>query len=96
MKEGSLVNGTNGNARAGRVEFLKQKLDADRAALAAEMVKRAKRQQRENEKLQAVIGGAVLKACAQSPEFKLMICQTALCNITDDAARKFLTGRGWL
>jgi hypothetical protein len=89
---------TNGNGTQGpsRIEFLKQKERAIRAALSAEMVKRARREQRETEKLQSLIGGAVLKACARSPEFRLMIAQKALCNVTDETVRRFLADRGWL
>jgi len=85
-------NGNNGN---GRIEFLQKRLEENRAALAAEMEKRAKREKRETEKLQSVIGGAVLKAAGLSPEFRLMV-QEALCNVTDDKARRFLADKGWL
>ena len=89
---------TNANAstREMRIELLKQKERDIRAALSAEMVKRAKREKHETEKLQSLIGGAVLKTCAQSPEFRLMIAQTALRNVTDETARRFLADRGWL
>jgi hypothetical protein len=87
-------HGNIGNG--GRIEFLRQKLEADRAALAKEMMARARREKRQTEKLQSLIGGAVLKTGAQSPDFRLMIAQTALCNVTDDKARHFLTDRGWL
>jgi hypothetical protein len=78
-----------------RIEFLKEKLDQDRAALACEMAKRAKRQRRENEKLQAVIGAAVLKACQSSADFQTMISQTALANVTDEKSRRLLSERGF-
>jgi hypothetical protein len=93
MNETTNGNGNNGKSR---IDWLKRKLDDDRAALALEMSKRAKRQRRENEKLQAVIGAAVLKACAQSADFQLMISQTALCNVTDDKVRRLLAERGLL
>ena len=86
-------NGNNGN---GRIEFLQKRLEENRAALAAEMEKRAKREKRETEKLQSVIGGAVLKAAGLSPEVRLKICEAALCNVTDDKARRFLADKGWL
>ena len=89
----NMNNGAKGN---GRIEFLKQKERDIRAALAAEMVKRSRREQREMEKLQSLIGGAVLKAGIESEEFRLMIARTALCNVTEEKARRFLADRGWL
>lgn len=85
--------GVNGNSR---IEFLKQKEREIRAALAAEMVKKAKREKRETDKLDAVLGAAVRKTGAESPDFRRMIAQTALINITDDKARRLLAGKGWL
>jgi hypothetical protein len=79
-----------------RIEFLQKKLEENRAALAAEMVKRAKREKRETDKLDALLGAAVRKAGAECPEFRLMIAQTALGNVTDDKARRFLAEKGWL
>jgi hypothetical protein len=90
------MNANNGTKRNDRIEFLKQKDRDIRAALAAEMVKRARREQRETEKLQSLIGGAVLKVGSESEEFRLMIARTALCNVTDEKARRFLAERGWL
>jgi hypothetical protein len=79
-----------------RIEFLRAKERDIRAALAAEQLKLAKRQHRETVKLETLLGSAVHKAGALSPEFKLMIAQTALVNVTDDKARRFLTEKGWL
>ena len=79
-----------------RIELLKKREAATRAALAAERMKLVKREKREIEKLESLIGEAVVKAAALSPEFKLMITQTALCNVTDDKARRFLAGHQWL
>jgi hypothetical protein len=58
-------------------------------------VKRAKHENKDLKKEDSILGGAVRKAAAGSPEFKLMLCQTALCNVTE-AERRFLAGRGWL
>ena len=88
-----MENHTNGNPR---IDFLKQKEREIREALAAEQMKVAKRQKRETEKLESIIGSAVLKAASLSPEFRLMISQIALGNVTDDKARRFLSQKGWL
>jgi hypothetical protein len=47
------------------------------------------------DKLDALLGAAVRKTGAESPEFRLMIAQVALVNITDEKERRFLAGRGW-
>jgi hypothetical protein len=78
-----------------RIEFLREKLEADRAALAAEMVKKARRDKRDTRKLDLLLGGAVRTAGAQSPDFRLMIAQTALVNV-NGKERQFLAARGWL
>jgi hypothetical protein len=88
-------NGTKGNSNAARIELLKQKLEKHRAALAAEQLKLAKQNQRESEKMQSIIGAAVLKVAAASSDFKLMIIQTALANVSDEKQRQFLADRGW-
>jgi hypothetical protein len=85
---------TGGKNGDGRIEFLKKKLDEDRAALAAELVKRAKREKRETEKLDRLLGRAVRKTGAGSSDFRRMIAQTALCNLSDDE-RRWLKGKGW-
>lgn len=46
---------------------------------------------RENERLQNIIGGAVLKACQSSVDFKLVNAQSALATVTDVKSRRMLT-----
>jgi hypothetical protein len=87
-------NRTGGNGN-GRIEFLKQKDREIRAALAAELVKKAKREKRETDKLDAVLGAAVRKTGAESADYRRMIAQTALCNL-DEKTRAWLAGKGWL
>jgi hypothetical protein len=84
------------NNPTARIDLLKQKERDIRAALAAEQMRLTKRQQRDTERLERILGGAVLKAAALSPDFKLMISQTALCNVADDKARRFLAEKGWV
>ena len=79
-----------------RIEFLKQKERDIRAALAAEQMKLAKRRQRDAKRSWMLLGEAIDKTAALSAEFKLMIVQTALVNVTDEKARRFLAEQGWL
>lgn len=78
-----------------RIEYLRQKERDVRAALAVEQMKVAKRQKRETERLESIIGAAVVKAAAVSPEFKLAVAQVALVNVSDEKQRRFLADRGW-
>jgi hypothetical protein len=77
-----------------RIDLLKQRERDIRAALAAEQMKLAKRRQRDTERLERIIGGAVVKAAAVFPQFKAVIAQTALREV-DGKTREFLTARGW-
>jgi hypothetical protein len=85
------TNGTNG-----KLEALRKREAALKVALAAELVK----QQKAKAKLQArefsVVGEALCKYAAQSPDFHLMLRQVLQTAVTDDASRKFLALRGWL
>jgi hypothetical protein len=91
------AGGEEGNQimKADRIEFLKQKERDIRAALAVEQVKLVRRQKLLAEKEQSLIGMAVVKAAALSPEFKLAVAQVALVGITDEKQRRFLAERGW-
>jgi hypothetical protein len=82
----------NGKAR---LESLLAKEKQLHQALAAERVKLAKREKREAEKEEALIGAAVIKAAALSREFKLAVAQVALVKVTDEKHRAFLRSRAW-
>jgi len=79
-----------------KIEILRKREAALKAAIAAEQVK----QQKAKAKLQArefvTVGEALCKYAAQSPDFHLMLRQVLQTAVTDDASRKFLAGRGWL
>jgi hypothetical protein len=85
---------SNGNGPTARIELLRAREKQIREAMAAEQMKIAKRQRREAEKEQSILGGAVVKAAAVFPQFKAMVAQTALRDV-DDKTREFLTARGW-
>jgi hypothetical protein len=54
-----------------------------------------RREARAAQKEQSLIGAAVVKASAALPDFKTMLCQTALAYIIDEKERRFLSDRGW-
>ena len=86
---------TNGN---GKIEALRKREAALKAAIAAEHV----RQQKAKAKLQArefaAVGEALCTYGSQSPEFHSALKQMVAAAITvaNEAARKFLSSRGWL
>jgi hypothetical protein len=88
-------NGTNGN---GRIEFLKQKLAENRAALAAAVVQQARSKQRDDAKLDARLGRAVRQVAARSPEFHAEVKTQISAEFADESPkiRRWLTDRGWL
>lgn len=89
-----MSNGTNGDN--GRIELLRQKERDIRAALAAELVKKAKREKREGEKLASIVGRVVCEQAAQDPEsFGLMLKQVLDTGATN-REREFLRLKGML
>lgn len=73
---------------------LSKREDGIRARMAALREQRRKREQRDVEKEQTIVGAAVIKAAALSPQFKLAIAQVALTSVSDEQ-RRFLADRGW-
>ena len=69
--------------------------DVIRARMAALREQRRKRELQVVEKERSIIGAAVVKAAAVSPEFKLAVAQVALVNVSDEKQRRFLADRGW-
>jgi hypothetical protein len=67
-----------------------------KAALAAVKVKKQKWEEALIKREFATVGESLVKYAGQSPDFKLMLKQVLASAVTDEAARKFLAGRGWL
>lgn len=88
-------SGTLGN---GRIDFLRQKLETDRAALAAEMVKLARHKQRDNAKLFTHVGRAVCQVAEQSPDFHATVKQKISPVLTAETEKvcRWLKDKGWL
>ena len=93
-----MSNEPKGHGRGGRIEFLKQKLEADRAALAAEMVKLARWKQSDDAKLFAHVGRAVCQVAAQSPQFHAAVKQEISPVLTAEGEKvcRWLKDKGWL
>jgi hypothetical protein len=86
-------NGTNGNDK---ILALRKREAAIKAALVAEQVRQQKAKAKLAAREFALVGEALCKYAAQSPDFHLMLKQVLASAVTDDVARKFLIGRGWL
>ena len=85
--------GTNGDAR---IEALRKREQAIKAAIAAEQIRRQKRREKDDARLFAIVGEALVKNAAQSPDFRLMLKQVLQSAALRETDRAFLAGKGWL
>ena len=92
------VNETNGNGNGNgaKLNRLLERQKEIEAQLAEEKLRLAKRKQKDNKKLYALVGGAVCDAAERSPDFHLMLKQTLGGAVTDAAAGRFLDARGYI
>ena len=86
------MNATN----VSKIEILRQREAALRAAIAEEKVRQQKSRERIEAREFAMIGEALVKYANQSAEFRTMLKQVLPTAVTDDKARVFLAKRGWL
>jgi|SRR5271165_1308790 len=91
---GNGVSVTNGNPRLEALLERQKQLDA---LLAAEKLKLAKRKQKDDRKLFAIVGRSVCQAAEQSPDFHLMLRQTlaGLGGVLTEGEQNFLKAHGW-
>ena len=86
-------HGTNGNVR---LEALRQREAALKAAIAAEKVRQQKRKEKMDARVFAIMGEALTRYAERSPDFRLMLRQVLQSAELRDADRAFLTANGWL
>jgi hypothetical protein len=88
---------TNGNNNGkGRIEALRERERQIRAAIAAETVKRKKREFKEFERLKNIIGGALLASAAEDTAFAHHLRERlAKCAVVE-GEKTFLRAKGWL
>lgn len=85
----------NGN-RNGRIETLRERERQIRAAIAAETVKRKKREFREFDRLKLIIGGALLASAAEDTAFAQHLRERlAKCAVVE-SDKNFLRTKGWI
>ena len=86
----------NSNDVNPKLEALRKREAALKAAIAAENVRQQKRKEKDDARLFAIVGEALVSYGAQSPDFKTMLQQVLATAVTDERARQFLAARGWL
>jgi hypothetical protein len=80
----------------GKIESLRKREAALKAAIAAETQKQQKREAKNRQRLADLIGTALVDQAGSSPDLQLMLKQILSGAVTDVSARRFLEERGWL
>jgi hypothetical protein len=86
----------NANLANTKLDALRRREEALKAAIAEEKVRQQKRKEKEDARLFSVLGEALTHYAAQSPDFKLMLKQVLQSADLRDTDRAFLAGKGWL
>jgi hypothetical protein len=85
----------SGNVVNAKLDELRRREQALKAAIAQEKVKEQKRKDKENARLFSVLGEALAHYATKSPDFKLMLKQVLQSAELRDTDRAFLAGKGW-
>jgi hypothetical protein len=80
----------------GKLETLRRREAALKAAIAAEKVRQQKKREKDEAHEASVIGEALLRYSRQMPDFRLMLKQVLATAELSDSNRAFLAGKGWL
>jgi hypothetical protein len=79
-----------------RIELLKKREAEIRAAIAAETVKRKKREFKEFERLKNIVGGALLANAAEDPVFAAHLKERLQKAVVVEGERNLLRSKGWV
>jgi len=85
-----------GDKNNSRIDLLRQREAAVRAAIAAEKVRQQKRRDKDVAREAAVIGEALVRHAGQSADFGLMLKQVLGTAELRESDRAFLALKGWL
>ncbi len=85
-----------GGKDSSRIDLLRQREAALKAAIATEKVRQQKRREKEAAREAAVIGEALTGHARQSPDFRLMLKQVLGTAELRESDRAFLAQKGWL
>jgi hypothetical protein len=84
------------NGMNGKIEALRKREAALKAAIAAEQVRQQKRRERENARLASIIGAALIENAAKNPDtLGLMVKQVLQASELRESDRAFLAAKGW-
>jgi hypothetical protein len=83
------------NSANGRIEALKQREREIREKIAEEKVRATHRKAKNEAKLFAIVGRALVKFAAETPDFHLMLKQILQGAALSDSERVFLKANGW-
>lgn len=79
-----------------RIEALRKREAALKAAIAAEQTKIQKRKERDHARLVTIVGSALLEQASNVPDFRFMLKQALQGVAMRDADRAFLAAKDWL
>ena len=79
-----------------KLDDLLRREQALKAAIATEKVRQQKKREKEDARLFSIVGEALVKNAAQSPDFQLMLKQVLQSAALRESDRDFLAGKGWL
>jgi hypothetical protein len=88
---------SSGDKASSRIETLRQREAALKAAIAEEKVRQQKREEKEDARLHSIVGATLIHNARQHPDFELML-KGVLAKSTKltDAETKLLRAKGWL
>jgi hypothetical protein len=79
-----------------KLDALRKREAALRAAIANEKVRQQKRLEKDDARLFSIVGAALVQNAAHSSDFRLMLKQVLQAAEMRDTDRAFLTSKGWL
>lgn len=91
-----MLNTNGGGNTNNRIDALRRREAALKAAIAAEKVRQQKRKEKDDARVFAVVGEALTRYAEQSPDFRLMLKQVLQSADLRDTDRAFLAGKGWV
>jgi hypothetical protein len=89
------MNNPSGNANQ-KLEILRKREAALRAAIAAEKVRQQKKNEKDDARLFSIVGAALVQNATQSSDFHLMLKQVLQAAELRDTERALLISKGWL
>ena len=86
----------NANVVNEKLEALRKREAALKAAIAAEKVRQQKKNEKDDARLFSIVGAALVQSAARSSDFHMMLKQVLQAAEMRDTDRAFLVAKGWL